>query len=270
MIIEDEVLAKDFLLNVGYYRLGFYWYHFEKNNQEKRHCHSFHEGVRFEDIVSLYKFDKRLLDLIIAYLNDIEFALKTRMIYYVSHAYPNQPAWFADLSVVTAQTCEFVESIYPTFTCNDVLRRHHAYYRNDKFAPAWKTIEFFSFGQLCKVYDGLQDINVKRDISQLYDIRNPIIFSRYLDALRRLRNACAHGHNAYDIALTKPLPSKGVVNIPAEQTPHIGGLIAVMKHFLDNMQRTSPSQFAEKLNALIAEQPPFVKNHIAYFGLRAV
>ena len=58
--------------------------------------------------------------------------------------------------------------------------------------------------------------------------------------------------------------------MPAEQTPHIGGLIAVMKHFLDNMQRTSPSQFAAKLNALIAEQPPFVKNHIAYFGLRAV
>ena len=30
MLLENEALAKDFLLNVGYYRLGFYWFHFEQ------------------------------------------------------------------------------------------------------------------------------------------------------------------------------------------------------------------------------------------------
>ena len=35
MIIEDEKKAKEILLDVGYYRLGFYWFPQEKRNHKK-------------------------------------------------------------------------------------------------------------------------------------------------------------------------------------------------------------------------------------------
>ena len=46
MLLENEALAKDFLLNVGYYRLGFYWFHFEqKELQDRQHPHNLRRGL---------------------------------------------------------------------------------------------------------------------------------------------------------------------------------------------------------------------------------
>ena len=120
MLLENEALAKDFLLNVGYYRLGFYWFHFEqKELQDRQHPHQFKEGTRFEDIIELYKFDKNLRSLLVCYLNDIEFALKTRIIYFVSNAYLTNPTWFMDARVVNADVRKHTEKIYPTMIKNN-------------------------------------------------------------------------------------------------------------------------------------------------------
>ena len=42
LIIKDEKKAKEQLLDIGYYRLGFYWFHFQDKN------HKFQQGVCFE------------------------------------------------------------------------------------------------------------------------------------------------------------------------------------------------------------------------------
>ena len=40
MSIADETKAKEVLLDIGYYRLGFYWFPFEKTYPSKRNRHT--------------------------------------------------------------------------------------------------------------------------------------------------------------------------------------------------------------------------------------
>ena len=68
MDIEDEVKAKEILLDVGYYRLGFYWYPFERDNKCKNRLHEFIEGASFKDAVDLYYFDYQLKNIILKYI----------------------------------------------------------------------------------------------------------------------------------------------------------------------------------------------------------
>lgn len=267
MTLNDVALANDFLINVGFYRLGFYWFHFEVNNRCAQCSHQFEEGLRFEDIVALYKFDKNLRSLLVCYLNDIEFALRTRLIHFVSNAHADTPCWMVDNRVVSVHIKQHIEAMYPSLSNNSVIKKHHRAHPNDRYAPAWKTIEYFTFGDLCQLYAGLLDNAMRIKIAQAFGVRNPKMMERYLHALRSLRNACAHGHNAYDIHLPKALPSHGALTIPPSYVQLIGGVIAVVQHFLDNMNRVEPPSFSQKLSTLIAEQPLFVKRHIAQFGL---
>ena len=57
MIIDNEDKAKEVLSDVGYYRLGFYWFPFERSYPCKvRGTHEFQEGTNYDDIVRLYYF----------------------------------------------------------------------------------------------------------------------------------------------------------------------------------------------------------------------
>ena len=148
MDIEDEVKAKEILLDVGYYRLGFYWYPFERDNKCKNRSHEFIEGASFKDAVDLYYFDYQLKNIILKYISRIEINLRTKLIYIVSNQYPDSPTWFADPSIVNHKHVKDIVQNYTTelLKHNPVLRAHHKKYINDKYAPAWKTIEFMPLG----------------------------------------------------------------------------------------------------------------------------
>lgn len=47
-----EEKAKEILLDIGYYRLGFYWHHFEIDE-----LHNFATGTKFSNVVQLYYLD---------------------------------------------------------------------------------------------------------------------------------------------------------------------------------------------------------------------
>ena len=60
MVIEDTKKAREYLLDIGYFRLGFYWFPFEKTYPRKKNRN--HPALllrfRFEELVStLYKQD---------------------------------------------------------------------------------------------------------------------------------------------------------------------------------------------------------------------
>ncbi|MDE5642388.1 MAG: Abi family protein, partial [Muribaculaceae bacterium] len=58
LTISDIEKAKEILLDVGYYRLGFYLFPFEKSYPNLRNrTHEYIEGASFEDAVNLYYFD---------------------------------------------------------------------------------------------------------------------------------------------------------------------------------------------------------------------
>lgn len=102
MIISDEAKAKEVLMDIGYYRLGFYWFPYEKNFPNKvNRNHGFREGTKFEQAVNLYYFDLDLRNILSPYLYRIEVNTRTYIIYTVSNKYKEKPTWFADKKIVS-------------------------------------------------------------------------------------------------------------------------------------------------------------------------
>jgi abortive infection bacteriophage resistance protein len=75
LLILSEERAIKYLNNIGYFRLTGYMFHL----QTKDGNHNFKEEVVFDDIINLYKFDKKLRAILIDYLERIEVAVKAKL-----------------------------------------------------------------------------------------------------------------------------------------------------------------------------------------------
>ena len=74
-----EEKAEEILLDIGYYRLGFYWFPFEIDKD-----HNLEEGTLFSNIINLYYLDVDLRNVLLKYLKRIEVNFRTKIIYYIS------------------------------------------------------------------------------------------------------------------------------------------------------------------------------------------
>ena len=82
MTIGDKDKAKECLLDIGYFRLGFYWFPFEKSYPRKvNRTHEFKDGTCFEYAIRLYYFDYDLRNILLKYINRVEINFRTKLIY---------------------------------------------------------------------------------------------------------------------------------------------------------------------------------------------
>ena len=92
MVIRDVEKAKEVLFDIGYFRLGFYWFPFEQTYPEKHNrTHQFKDSTNFDDAVKLYYFDFKLRSVLLKTISRIEVAFRTKIIYLVSNKNPNKP-----------------------------------------------------------------------------------------------------------------------------------------------------------------------------------
>ena len=122
MLINNEEKAKEVLSDIGYYRLGFYWFPMEidypnKNNRN----HLFKDTADFDDAVRLYYFDFKLRNILLKYLSRIEISFKTSLIYFVSNRYDSYPTWFVNPIIVNKS---FVHQLLSFHLSNILLKAH--------------------------------------------------------------------------------------------------------------------------------------------------
>ena len=87
LIINDRARAKRHLSNVSYYRMSAYMLPFKKRDASGKPLDEFVEGTTWDDVYSLYKFDRKLRLLVFDAIERIEIALRTQVIYQLSHKY---------------------------------------------------------------------------------------------------------------------------------------------------------------------------------------
>ena len=101
MTIGDKDKAKECLLDIGYFRLGFYWFPFEKSYPRKlNRSHEFREGTCFDYAIRLYYFDYNLRNILLKYINRVEINFRTKLIYHASNRYKQAPFWYQDSKYV--------------------------------------------------------------------------------------------------------------------------------------------------------------------------
>ena len=197
------------------------------------------------------------------YLNRIEIAFRTSLIYNLLNKYNSNPVWFVSPGVVNrSYSQEFEHKVYTTdFKRNPIIHRHHLNNPNDRFAPAWKTLEFMTFGAVMKLYEQLKDREDKIFIAQEFGIRQVVTFESYIHTIRQVRNACAHGLLLYDIRLTRRI-NRG----PARQTPqesgNIIGALRVIKYVMEQVSANRAAELSGSIKSLyekLCDQSPNLK-----------
>lgn len=101
MTFGDEKKTRENLLDIGNYRLGFYWFPFEKTfPRVERRDHKFKEGTEFENVIQLYYFDFDVRNIFLRYISRIEINFRTKLIYEIFNYWYDNPFWYVDSNCV--------------------------------------------------------------------------------------------------------------------------------------------------------------------------
>lgn len=252
LAIQDEDKAREILLDIGYYRLGFYLFPFEKSYPQLRNrTHEYIDGATFEDAVKLYYFDFDLRLLLTRYLTRIEIAFRTALIYNLSNKYSPNSVWFISPSVVSRSYARnFENKVYTAdFKRNPIIQRHHQKNPNDRFAPSWKTLEFMTFGAVMKLYEQLKERDDKILIAQKLGIRQVVTFESYMHTIREVRNACAHGHLLYDLRLPRRI-NRGPAHITPQESGNIVGALRVIRYMMAQISTKRADDLSASVKSL--------------------
>lgn len=262
VIFDYEEKAKEILLDIGYYRLGFYSFPFEKTFPSKENrTHEFKEGTTFRAIYDLYLFDSKLRRILLNALDRIEINLRSSITYIVSNHYVESPIWFVDKSKMqTGFVNTFRKTVYDKLLDNPVIKRHHEKYLNDRYAPAWKTIEFLTLGNLTSLYQAIRDTEIKKEIAQKYGCSLKV-FINYLETIRVIRNKCAHGSCLYNIELSKGIKVKPA-GLDNEDRHNIRGAVGVISHMLGVISKNRQAELTMALDNLLNSSRENTTNEI--------
>ncbi|AQW90036.1 Abi family protein [Elizabethkingia anophelis] len=249
---EDKV--KEVLLDIGYYRLGFYWHPFEINTESDDRLHKFQPETRFSTILYLYYLDVDLRHLLIKFINRIELNFRTKLIYYCSNKYRDSITWFVDPKVVAKEYIKDFDLFYnDDFKKTKVIANHHRKNINDKYAPAWKTLEYFTFGGNLKIYKSLLNEEIKQRISNAYAVNDISKFIKIIETIVFVRNYCAHSSVMFDLRATYGIPLLPYYNFNKKDRHCLDSCIKVIIYILSKISENRSQELINELDKLFSD-----------------
>ena len=193
LVINDETFAKEVLLRENYFFLNGYRHLFMRSSSDKHYI----PGTTFEELYSLFLFDRSFRNIIFKNILIIENNVKSILSYTMSLKYGYREKEYLNPKSFTSNP-EKVKQV------NDIIRKmkrqihanaaqHSAtmhYVNNYGYIPLWVLVKVLSFGIVGELYSILK----KEDQISISDIYNldPETFSNYLVILSNYRNLCAH------------------------------------------------------------------------------
>ena len=171
LIIDDEDEAKNILDKISYFRLADYWRPLEIDKSS----HRFKSNTHLCDIISIYRFDTELKQLIFNAIMQIEITTRSKMIRYFSA--DHTPFWFADENLCENKECFLSNIAHIRREINrsqeDFITEHFEKYDFPEFPPAWKTLEVITLGTLSKLYTNFSDNTAKNQMAKDFGLPQP-------------------------------------------------------------------------------------------------
>lgn len=260
MIITDVEKAKEVLFDVGYFRMGFYWFPFEQSYPEKHHrTHQFIDGANFDDAVKLYYFDFNLRNILLKPLSRIEIAFRTKVTYIISNYYQSSPTWFADSNIVNRQQAQTFESkVYKQLKDKTpLIVLHHRHHINDKFAPAWKTLEFMTLGEVVHLFNSIKNDVLKLQVANEFGIKKLVTFESYLELIKNLRNTCAHGNVLYDFTPDKSIRKGPAMMKGIGENQNLNGALRIVLYMMKEISENRCNELMASIDELIKKYEQF-------------
>ena len=228
LVVEKDTAALDYLERIGYYRLSGYWYPMREMDKvasiaagKPVRADTFVAGSRFEDVVKLYVFDKKLRLLALDALERIEMAVRVDVAHLLGKRDPRgheNPAClhgnFAKRLITRGPDAGKTQHQVWLAKYQSLLHRarkevfvaHHQQHYG--VLPVWTAIEVWDFGLLSKLFAGMQYAD-QQTIAALYGAPDGQTFAQWLRSLNFIRNVSAHHSRLWNINVLElsPVPA---------------------------------------------------------------
>lgn len=242
LVIKDEKYAKEVLLRENYFFLNGYRHLFYKSETEK----AFIPGTTFEELYSMFLFDRSFRNVLFKYLLVIENNLKSITSYQLSKKYGYKEKDYLKAKNFTQiperqrQVNDLIKKMKRQIRINGSQHTATSHYVSHYgYIPLWILVKVLSFGVVSEMVSILKPEDQK-DISNIYGIETDDFIS-YLPILANYRNLCAHEDILYENRTQKEISDTiyhKILNIPRDEEGYIYGkndlfaLIIIMKQML--------------------------------------
>lgn len=242
MIINDERYTKQILLRENYFFLNGYRHLFLKSEEDR----TFKPGTTFEEMYSLFLFDRSFRNILFKYLLVIENNLKSIFSYQLSKKYGYRERDYLKEKNFTsapekqAQLNDLLKKMKRQIRVNGAQHTATLHYAsNYGYIPLWILVKVLSFGIVSEMYSILKTDDQK-EIAKVYDIDYEVLIV-YLPILANYRNLCAHEDILYENKTQKAIDDTiyhQLLKIPKDNDEYIYGkndlfaLIIIMKQLL--------------------------------------
>ncbi len=267
--IDDEEVAKDFLINHNYYRVSGYSLTLRKDDV-------FFENANFQNIIDIYSFDHELQALLLQYIQMIEVRFKSIYVYEFSKTYGEYAyldvKYFADVDKYKQIMIKSEEQRVKSL-------KHEAYIKHfnakSEDMPFWAYVDLFTIADISILYliTKSSDENIKDAVAKHFNLTNTKaseILQKSMHSLTIIRNMCAHGRRLYNrLFEQKPFLSKKQKDLLMKNesgnidNSRLYGFVLLMKQLLTSEDFEC---FKTKL-ITIANKYPFVG--MKFYGFRA-
>lgn len=242
LVIKDEKYAKEVLLRENYFFLNGYRHLFYKSETEK----AFIPGTTFEELYSMFLFDRSFRNVLFKYLLVIENNLKSITSYQLSKKYGYKEKDYLKVKNFTQiperqrQVNDLIKKMKRQIRINGSQHTATSHYVSHYgYIPLWILVKVLSFGVVSEMVSILKPEDQK-DISNIYGIETDDFIS-YLPILANYRNLCAHEDILYENRTQKEISDTiyhKILNIQRDEEGYIYGkndlfaLIIIMKQML--------------------------------------
>lgn len=199
--LPDEERALRYLRHIGYYRLSAYVRSFEGAERDV-----LRPGTTFDDVLTLYAFDRKLRLHVLDAIERVEVALRASINDQLSLL--GGPHWYekAEYFANGATHARLLSEVDEMLRLQR-QRRPESGLGSDRFVsaldhyvgnfnepirpPTWIVFEELTFGTTRAVFDGLAPREAQAEIARSLGVLTPVL-SSWLKSYQRVRNICAH------------------------------------------------------------------------------
>ena len=244
LVVENEEYAKNVLLRENYFFLTGYRHMLMQKNNPKNYI----KGATFEELYSIFLFDRQFRNLIFKNLLIVENNAKSIFSYQLSKKYGYKendylkPANFDMSPEKSRQVNDLIKKMKRQIRVNGYQHSATMHYLNNYgYIPLWVLVKVLSFGIISEFYTILKKED-KISISQIYNI-DVNELSNYFSILANYRNVCAHEDILYENKTQRSINNTVyhiLLNIPKENGEYVKGkndlfaLIIILRQILSS------------------------------------
>lgn len=198
LIISDREYAIDMLTRISYFSLiGGY-----KNIFINPTMNKYKRGVKFEDIVSLYRFDEDLRSLFLKYILKFERKLHSVISYQFTDTYGENQSYYLDVNnfdYISAneqgikRLVSMLNKLATQQSDYEYINYHRTKHSN---VPLWVLINALSLGAVSKFYQ-FSKPSMQTKICKDFENINEKQLEQILSVMTKFRNVCAHGERLF-------------------------------------------------------------------------